>query len=82
MDGKCGEMYASGCIIFGERRLGSVTVSVSVSVTHGNLYKAENENVNFLGNLSFRLKDFETDTVTATETGGSGAQPDFVKIAA
>ena len=41
MDGKCGEMYASGCIIFGERKLGSVTVSGPVSVSHGNLYKVE-----------------------------------------
>ena len=34
-------MYASGCIIFGERNLGSVTVSVSVTVSHGILYKVE-----------------------------------------
>jgi len=41
MGAKYSEMYASSCVVFGERILGSVSVSGPVSVSHGILYKVE-----------------------------------------
>ena len=41
MGAKYSKMCASSCVVFGERILGSVTVSGPVSVSHGILYKVE-----------------------------------------
>ncbi len=45
MGAKYSEMCASSCVVFGERILGSVSVSVSGPVSHGILYKVEEKHL-------------------------------------